>query len=320
MDRMSVNLALCLGLSVLTLSCTKNKEEKVGLPEKPIVSEADRGATGAPAEAAANAAPAAAQTPVDAPAPTTPGGEPAAPAPAAPQAQDSVQTRLTGEVSSQRKTNLAFRVTGFVAEIRAKPGDSCKKGDVLATLDARDYKLSADMARAQKEMAQVALANAKSEFGREEELRRQNVSTEAMYDKLKASYDKARLDLQLADLNLTKAEQALADTKLTAPYDCVVSKQLKYTGENVQSGNAVFEIYDTTDIELNFSVPERMAGKLKVGDNLTISIPATGFKGDVSIIRLVPVVEESSRTFKVITRAPVDQRIVPGLYAEATLR
>lgn len=316
MDRLSVNLVLGLGLSALTLSsCTKNKEEKVGLPEKPVISEADRATAEVPAPAAAAAAPAEA-----APAPTTPGGEPAAPAAPPKAAEENVQTRLTGEVSSQRKTNLAFRVTGFVAEIRAKPGDPCKKGDVLATLDARDYKLSADMARSQKEMAQVALANAKSEFGREEELRRQNVSTEAMYDKLKAAYDKARLDLQLADLNLTKAEQALSDTKLTAPYDCVVSKQLKYTGENVQSGNPVFEIYDTTDIELNFSVPERMAGKLKVGDNLQISIPATGFKGDVSIIRLVPVVDEASRTFRVITRAPVDQRIVPGLYAEALLR
>ncbi len=314
MDRTSVNIALSLSLSALTLSmsaCTKNKDEKVALPEKPVVSEVGSSA-GAQEQTAA--APAAADA-----VPAT-SGEPLAPAPAPKAAEQSVQTRLSGEVSSQRKTNLAFRVTGFVAEIRAKPGDACKKGDVLATLDARDYKLSADMARSQKEMAQVALTNAKSEFGREEELRRQKVSTEAMYDKLKAGFDKARLDLQLAELNLTKAEQALSDTKLTAPYDCVVSKQLKYTGENVQSGNAVFEIYDTTDIELNFSVPERMAGKLKVGDNLQISIPATGFSGEVAIIRLVPVVEESSRTFKVITRAPDDQRIVPGLYAEATLR
>jgi multidrug resistance efflux pump len=141
-----------------------------------------------------------------------------------------------------------------------------------------------------------------------------------MFDKLKAGYDNARLNLQIAELNLTKADQALQDTKLVAPYNCVITKQLKFLGENVPSGTAVFEIYDTTDIELDFAVPERLAGKLKVGDPIQVSIPATGYAGSVEIVRLVPVVEQSSRTFRIIVRAPQDERVVPGLYAEAVLR
>jgi hypothetical protein len=71
---------------------------------------------------------------------------------------------------------------------------------------------------------------------------------------------------------------------------------------------------------LNFQVPERLAGKIKVGDKLKVSIPATGFAGDLEIVRLVPVVEQASRTFRVIAKAPEqDQRVVPGLYAEAQL-
>jgi len=82
----------------------------------------------------------------------------------------------------------------------------------------------------------------------------------------------------------------------------------------------VFEIYDTSDVELNFTVPERLAGQLKVGDKVQVSIPATSYKGSVEIIRLVPVVDEASRTFRIIAKAPQDQRVVPGLYAEASLR
>lgn len=301
-----------LALSLIAAAACTKKDEKVSLPKAAIVQE------GAPSPAPAPAASPAGQALAQEQPPATPAPVPPNPSPAPPEA--TVQTRLTGEVSSQRKTSLAFRVTGFIQEIKSKPGDPCKKGQVLATLDDRDYRLALDVARSQRDVARVGLGNAKSEFDREEELRRQNVSTEAMYDKLKASFDKARLDLQLAELNLKKAEQAMQDTKLTAPYDCVVTKQLKYTGENVQSGNVALEIYDTTNPELNFSVPERMAGQLKVGDALEVTIPATGFKGSVPIIRLVPVVEESSRTFQVITQAPSDPRIVPGLYAEAMLR
>jgi multidrug resistance efflux pump len=124
----------------------------------------------------------------------------------------------------------------------------------------------------------------------------------------------------MADLKLTQAEQAMQDTKLVAPYDCVVTKQLKNVGERVNPGDAVFELYSTSDVELNFQVPERMAGKIKVGDKLKVSIPATGFAGELEIIRLVPVVEQASRTFRVIAKAPQqDERVVPGLYAEAQL-
>ena len=303
------------GLSLL--GCTQNMVDLPATPPKPAAATAapqagpvgDAQAATAPATAASGAAPAGAQAPAGAAAPagsTTPDG--------------NVNTRLSGEVASQTKSQLSFRVGGFIQDLKVKTGMACKKGDVLAVLDTRDYKLSLDMARSQKEMARVALGNAQSEFQREEELKKANVSTESMFDKLKTGYDKARLDLQMADLKLTQAEQAMQDTKLTAPYDCVVTKQLKNVGERVNAGDAVFELYATTDVELNFQVPERLAGKIKVGDKLRVSIPATGFAGDLEVVRLVPVVEQASRTFRVIAKAPEqDQRIVPGLYAEAQL-
>ncbi len=211
-------------------------------------------------------------------------------------------------------------MAGFIQELKFKTGMTCKKGDVLAVLDTRDYRLALDMARSQKEMARVALTNAQSEYQREEELKKANVSTESMFDKLKAGYDKARLDLQMADLKLTQANQAMQDTKLSAPYDCIVTKQLRNVGEKVNPGDAVFELYSTSDVEMNFQVPERMAGRIKVGDKIKVTIPATGFSGELEVIRLVPVVEQASRTFRVIAKAPdQDQRVVPGLYAEAQL-
>ncbi|WP_141734593.1 efflux RND transporter periplasmic adaptor subunit [Oligoflexus tunisiensis] len=297
---------------LLLISCTKNK---VDLPATPPPAAVSTPAPTGDAQAAPATMPA---QPAAAPAATA--TVPAATTAAAPSVESNVGMRLSGEVASQTKSQLSFRVGGFIQDLKVKTGVNCKKGDVLAVLDTRDYKLSLDMARSQKEMAQVALTNAKSEFEREEELKKANVSTESMFDKLKAGYDKARLDLQMADLKLTQAQQALQDTKLVAPYNCVVSKQLRNMGERVNPGDAVFELYDTTDVELNFQVPERLAGKIKIGDKLKVSIPATGFAGDLEVVRLVPIVEQASRTFRVIAKAPEhDERVVPGLYAEAQL-
>jgi RND family efflux transporter MFP subunit len=314
---MKRNQLIFVTSGLLLLGCTQNKVDLPAAPPKPAAATpapqsapaGDAQAATAPVPAATASSPAAAQAPAGAAAPAgsvTPDG--------------NVNTRLSGEVASQTKSQLSFRVGGFIQDLKFKAGMTCKKGDVLAVLDTRDYKLSLDMARSQKEMARVALGNAQSEFQREEELKKANVSTESMFDKLKTGYDKARLDLQMADLKLTQAEQAMQDTKLTAPYDCVVTKQLKNVGERVNPGDAVFELYNTSDVELNFQVPERLAGKIKIGDKLKVSIPATGFAGDLEVVRLVPVVEQASRTFRVIAKAPdQDQRVVPGLYAEAQL-
>ncbi len=301
---------------LLLLGCTKSKVDLPATPPKPAAATPAPAAETAPG-GDAQAAPAPAVS--SAAQGTTAAAGAAAPATST-TPDGNVNTRLSGEVASQTKSQLSFRVGGFIQDLKYKTGMACKKGDVLAVLDTRDYRLSLDMARSQKEMARVALNNAQSEFQREEELKKANVSTESMYDKLKTGFDKARLDLQMADLKLTQAEQAMQDTKLVAPYDCVVTKQLKNVGERVNSGDAVFELYNTTDVELNFQVPERLAGKIKVGDKLKVSIPATGFAGDLEVVRLVPVVEQASRTFRVIAKAPdQDQRVVPGLYAEAQL-
>lgn len=314
---MKRNQLIFVTSGLLLLGCTQNKVDLPAAPPKPAAATpAPQAAPAGDAQAATAAVPAAtASSPAAAQAPA------GAAAPVGSAVPDgNVNTRLSGEVASQTKSQLSFRVGGFIQDLKFKTGMTCKKGDVLAVLDTRDYKLSLDMARSQKEMARVALGNAQSEFQREEELKKANVSTESMFDKLKTGYDKARLDLQMADLKLTQAEQAMQDTKLTAPYDCVVTKQLKNVGERVNPGDAVFELYNTSDVELTFQVPERLAGKIKVGDKLKVSIPATGFAGDLEVVRLVPVVEQASRTFRVIAKAPEqDQRVVPGLYAEAQL-
>lgn len=241
---------------------------------------------------------------------------------AAPEAPaQEVEYRFTGQISSVRRSQLGFRQTGFIQSIVARPGTAVKKGEVLATLDDRDFVLRAELAKARKDLAQVSLGAAEKEFQREVQLKKENASTATTFDKIKAAYDQARLSLKLADLDYETAQLALADTKLTAPYDCVVATQIKYDGENVQSGNAVLEIYDVGEPELSLSVPERLMGQVKVGSRLKVEVPSANFSGDAEITRLVPVISEKSRTFQVIGKlVAYDPRVVPGSYAEATMK
>lgn len=236
-----------------------------------------------------------------------------------------IDYRLTGEVTSQRKSALAFRVGGFIQTIHVKPGAALKKGEALATLDDRDFVIRAELARAKVQLARVAADDAEKEFRREQELKRENASTGASFDKVKAAFDQAKLQQRLAELDLQSAELALKDTKLVAPYDCVVATQLHYDGESIAAGGGpavatVFEVYDTSEPEITLTAPERMLGQIHVGTKLTIAVPSVGFSGKGEVVRMVPVVADKTRTFQVTARlSERSSKIVPGNYAEATV-
>jgi RND family efflux transporter MFP subunit len=237
-----------------------------------------------------------------------------------PEASQATASRFTGGVDAPRKSLLAFRQTGFIAEILAKPGTELKKGDPLATLDDRDYRIRLELAKMKAEQAKIQFDAAGKDYQREKELQKENASTAAAVDKMKLTFDSAKIALRLAELDAEAANFAFKDAKLLAPYDCVVAVQLKYEGENLQSGNPVFEIYDTAEPEIRLAVPERMFGQVAIGTVLSVSIPSANYTGKAKIVRLVPVIAEKTRTFQIIARLEkFDSHIVPGSYAEATL-
>ncbi len=228
--------------------------------------------------------------------------------------------RLTGTVSAIRNSQIAFRTAGFVSEIKVKPGKAVKKGEVLGTLDDRDYVLRLALAKAHRDQAKVALEVAEKDYKREKQLKDDNASTETVFDKMRAAYNQADLSLKLAEIELATAQNALQDTRLAAPYDCVVASQMKHEGENVPVGTPVFEVYDTSAPEITLQVPERLMSTVAVGAEMTVTVPSAAYSGKAQIIRMVPVIMQKTRTFEITVKLQdANAKVVPGSYAEATL-
>jgi RND family efflux transporter MFP subunit len=310
--------ALALTVAALAVGCDAKKDSKIALPAEPPAPKA--AVSDKPAEAdapAAGEAPAADATKA---ADTPPAADAPATAAAPPPAAAETVARLTGEVAAPRRSVLAFRQQGFIEAIKAKAGALVKKGDVLATLEPQDFELRLDLARARRDQGKVALDNADKELRRERQLQSENASTATALDRVQAQYDQARLALKLAELEVLNAQRALDDTKVLAPYDCIVAEQLKDQAEWVRVGDGVFNVFDTQLPEIKLAAPERLMGKIAVGDALQVVVPSAGFSGRAQVVRMVPVISERTRTFQVIARPDGnDQRIVPGSYAEALL-
>ncbi len=233
-------------------------------------------------------------------------------------AQTQFKHRVSGTVSSLRKAELSFRVPGFIKKMTSRPGAIIKSNEILAELDDTDFALEVEMARIQVEQAKEQLNAADKEYQRELGLKQQNASTGSFFDKIDSAYKQAKIALKLAEAKLRTSQNALAYSKLRAPYDCIVAENAKDEGEFVSPGTKVFHIYEKDSREIDIEVPERLITKLQTGSEVAVRVPSLDYAGTGKVVRLVPVVSEKTRTFRVSVKLDGDdERVVPGLFAEA---
>jgi multidrug efflux system membrane fusion protein len=83
-------------------------------------------------------------------------------------------SEFAGEVRARVESRLGFRVAGKIVRRQAELGQRVKAGQVLAQLDAQDYKLAADAARAQVAAAQTNRDLAAADYKRFAALKDQN--------------------------------------------------------------------------------------------------------------------------------------------------
>lgn len=227
---------------------------------------------------------------------------------------------ISGQIVAASKSTVAFKAAGNVQKIVAKPGDTVKKGELLATLDPTDYEIQVSLARANKQQAELQEELANTEFKREKQLKDEGASSGSQFDQVEFKYKQAKLSHELAGLNLKMAQRNLENTKLRAPYNCVVAIQYKDQAERVSPETPAFDLYEASNNEVQLNAPELLVGKLSVGTKLTIQIPSVSYRDEATVTRVVPVIMEHTRTFRVTAKLKnQDARVVPGLFAEAQM-
>ncbi|SFE81112.1 efflux RND transporter periplasmic adaptor subunit [Thermophagus xiamenensis] len=164
-------------------------------------------------------------------------------------------------IKEKRESSVSFRVGGTVEEIFFDEGDYVKAGTLLARLDQRDYKTMLTAAEAQYRQA-------KGELERYTQLYKQNKLPANTYEKIETAF-------MAAKSNWEKARNALADTRLTAPFSGFVFDKLINNHEVVGPGQPAFILIDTNTLEVSFGVPESIVNELSVGQEVEVTVNAS---------------------------------------------
>ena len=155
-----------------------------------------------------------------------------------------------------RSNGKSFRVSGPLRSINVDKGASVKKGQIIATLDPRDYQTQLKQAQATQAQAQAQYENARADFRRYENLYKQKVVPKSTYDTYKTQMDVALSSLNVAKASTTAVRDSLRDTELRAPFDGVIVDRMVENFQDVTAKQTLFILQDISMLEIVFNVPE----------------------------------------------------------------
>lgn len=177
---------------------------------------------------------------------------------------------FAAEVRPRIESRLGFRVAGKIVKRQAEVGQRVKPGDVLAQLDARDYQLAADAARAQ---AAAALTNrdlAAADFKRYKTLRDQNFISGAELERREAALKAAQAQLDQAQAQLAAQGNQAAYTNLVADAAGVITAIEAEPGQVMQAGQSVVRVAQDGPRDVVFAVPEDKVAAIKPGSPVAV--------------------------------------------------
>ncbi len=234
-----------------------------------------------------------------------------------PQRRDIAYTiTLPANISPWYQATLYAKVPGYLTWMGFDKGDSVKKGQLLAVIDAPEI-------QEQYEQAKADYAIKRLTFERLHNVWKENPDVIAKQD-----VDVAEAAAEGAKHLRENRRTMLNYTKVSAPFSGVITARFADPGALIQSAAVsatqavpLYTIMDLDTVRVYVSVPQEVALLAKPGLSVVLSfkeLPGQEFKG--SITRTTEALDPATRTLLVEIDMPNKERqLQPGMFVSATL-
>jgi RND family efflux transporter MFP subunit len=204
---------------------------------------------------------------------------------------------LPGEVRPRVESRVGFQVGGRINSRRVELGQRVRQGDVLATLDPADFKLSAAAAAAQLNAARVDRDQQRADMKRFDDLHRQGFISGAELERRRAQLDAAEARYAQAAALADVSTNQTAYATLRAPAAGLISAIDAEAGQVVASGQSVVRIALTGDKEVAIAIPEARLEPLRRVPEVGVALWANGAELKGRIREIAPIADPATRTY-----------------------
>ena len=253
-----------------------------------------------------------------------------------------------GTIESRREAAVGFDLVGRLRDILVEEGTQVSLGQELARLETNQAEADLQLARtgvraaraslqrlvAEENRARVALEAAEREAtrartlftsgalpgqGRDEATDRLGLARADM-DRVLAQRSEATRGVDVAAGSAEQRRVALVRTTLLAPFDGLVARRLRQTGDTVSIGSTVLRIVDISSVYVSAAIDETVLSQIALGQRSAILLPGdtASIEGKVTRISW----EADRQTHELIVEiAPdrLDRRVAIGQRADVRI-
>ncbi|MCG8413590.1 MAG: efflux RND transporter periplasmic adaptor subunit [Pseudomonadales bacterium] len=161
------------------------------------------------------------------------------------------QLMVRGRTQAFRHVQVRAEQAGRIVNDPVPRGTRVAAGDLLCEIAVDDREVNLQEATARREQAQF-------EYDASVDLQRRDLQSDVVVAQLKAA-------LESAKAAVTRAEIALKNTRIIAPFDGIVETRTMEMGDLLNIGDVCASILDDSPMLLVGLVPEQEIGRIEVG-------------------------------------------------------
>lgn len=239
---------------------------------------------------------------------------------------------VAGTVRSRTSAVVSARVPGTIILLKVREGERVKKGQLLVQLDARENQATAAAADAGLDESRRALEEtharktlADATFERYNRLFKEQAVSRQEFEVKQTEKELAAQGVARAEARLRQAREGaqaagtLAGyTRIVAPISGIITARQADLGSTAFPAQPLMTIEDEGSYQLELSVPESIAPKVRPGTPVQVSLDALNISFTARIAEIVPAADPASRTF--IAKVGLSQKgLTSGMFGRGAI-
>lgn len=233
----------------------------------------------------------------------------------------------TGTIRPVVQVQVGSQVSGTVSKLYVDYNSRVKEGQLLCQLEPSSFRARAAQAEAAVARADAALKEAQRQLRRSRELVKENYVSQADVEAAEVEVETREADLKQAQAQLQSAAVDLSNTTIRAPIDGVVIARTIDVGQTVAASLQAPQLFvianDLSQMQVETRIDEADIGRIRPGLPVTFTVdayPDLEFNGQVTQVRLEPIVEQGVVTYTTVIRTQnKDLRLRPGMTANVSV-
>jgi membrane fusion protein, multidrug efflux system len=234
------------------------------------------------------------------------------------QAVETTEVAI-GSLEGLIDPTVASELAARVVKVHVSTGQTVKKGQLVATLDATDFGMQRNEQQAEVARIQALIDNQAKIVERSQKLVDKKFISQNVVDNDVAQQNVLKQQLAAAKARAGSINHSSSKSRIIAPVSGVVEKKLVDTGDFVRVGDPIVQIISKQKLRAHLPFPEHIGAKLKPGLKVRLSTPTSDKPVDSLIKELKPMITEGSRTIDVIVDVVDAPNWQPGASVTGTV-